>query len=159
MTNASIDRCSWDPRQTVRRLERLPRLGLDSVHQRRGPLDCVRISNSTTTSSSRLTNPSHEDQAGAPVPEDARVGVKPKPRPSGDCAWAKFSGTVQVTTGPWAAPNPSSSARAIKTTSPLRLAGTRHEYAQLPPQPNSNWPRPTCASACRIANCGGASSL
>jgi hypothetical protein len=64
-----------------------------------------------------------------------------------------------VTTGPSAGPSPSNSARAVKATSPLRLAGTRHECAQLPPQPNSNRPRPTSASACRMANCGGAFSL
>lgn len=125
--------------------------------QRNGLLDLVRISNRTTTRS-RQANSSHEVQPGAFVPEDAGLGVKPTGSPIGGCAWAKPVGTAQLTTGPSAGPNPSSSARAVKATSPWRLAGTRHECAQLPPQPNSKWPRPTTSSPCRIVSCGGAFS-
>jgi hypothetical protein len=63
-----------------------------------------------------------------------------------------------LTTGPSAGPNPSSSAWAVNANSPLRLEGTRHECAQLPPQPNSNLPWPTTVSPCRMAKSGGAFS-
>jgi len=126
--------------------------------QRNGPLDLVRISDRTTTSI-RQASPSHEPQSVAFVPEDAGEGVTPTGSATGGCAWAKPAGTFQVKTGPSVGPKPSSSVRTVMATSPWRLAGTRHECAQLPPQPNSNWPRPTTASACRIVNCGGAFSL
>jgi hypothetical protein len=125
--------------------------------QGRGRLDLVRVSNRTTTRS-KQASPSHEVQPGAVVPEDAGLGVKPTGSATGGCAWVKSSGTVQVTTGPSAGPSPSSFARAVKATSPLRLAGTRHECAQLPPQPNSNLPWPTTVSPCRMAKSGGAFS-
>ena len=122
-----------------------------------GPLDIVRLSNRTATRS-RQASPNHVAQPGAFVPEDAGLGVKPTGSAAGGWAWAKSLGTAQVTTGPSAGPSPSSSARAVMATSPLRLAGTRHECAQLPPQPNSNLPRPITVSPCRMANCGGAFS-
>ena len=125
--------------------------------QHSGPLDLVRVSNRATTSI-REASPNHEVQAGAFVPEDAGLGVKPMGSAAGGCVWAKPSCTAQVTTGPSAGPSPSSSDRAVMATSPLRLAGTRHECAQLPPQPNSNLPWPTTVSPCRMAKSGGAFS-
>src|ERR1035441_10403835 len=72
---------------------------------------------------------------------------------------AEGSDQELVVTGPSAGPSPARSERAVRVTAPLSWSGTRHEYAQVPPQPNLNRPSSTRLSRCRITNCGGAFSL
>ena len=67
---------------------------------------------------------------------------------------AEGSDQDQVVTGPSAGPSPARSERAVSVTAPLSWSGTRHEYAQVPPQPNLNWPSSSNLSPCRITNCG-----
>jgi hypothetical protein len=40
-------------------------------------------------------------------------------------------------------PKPPNSAYAATFNSPASMRGTRHEYAQVPPQPNANMPDKT----------------
>lgn len=58
---------------------------------------------------------------------------------------------LHVAAGPSEGPSPAKSDRALRVTAPFSWADTRHEYAQLPPLPNSNWPSPTNLFPCRIA--------